>query len=174
MKSKTFKDEVYVAVSIPEDGGEPMFLSRYNGEVAMMDGKTTTGTIFDTLTIDGSDARQKALLMASGHEVDVRNLLSEAWTPEMLRAFFGTRPVSAWFNPSAARIKSGEIDPHSIAASKALALMIEDPRLIRRPLLQVGARRETGFEQDQVDIWIGLSSTRERVDETYLKSGAGA
>ena len=88
--------------------------------------------------------------------------------------FFGTRPVSAWFNPSAARIKSGEIDPHSIAASKALALMIEDPRLIRRPLLQVGARRETGFEQDQVDIWIGLSSTRERVDETYLKSGAGA
>lgn len=122
----------------------------------------------------GGNARQKALLMASGHEVDVRNLLSEAWTPEMLRAFFGTRPVSAWFNPSAARIKSGEIDPHSIAASKALALMIEDPRLIRRPLLQVGARRETGFEQDQVDIWIGLSSTRERVDETYLKSGAGA
>lgn len=122
----------------------------------------------------GGNARQKALLKASGHELEVRDLLSEAWTPETLRLFFGTRPISSWFNPSAPRIKSGEINPDMIGASKALAMMIEDPLLIRRPLIQVGTRRETGFEQDQVDIWIGLSSTRERVDETCLKSGAGA
>ena len=118
----------------------------------------------------GGNARQKALLKASGHELDVRDLLSEPWTPETLRPFFGTRPISAWFNSSSPRIKSGEIDPASIGASKALALMIEDPLLIRRPLLQVGARRETGFEPDQVDIWIGLSKMREPVDETCLKS----
>ncbi|ODR97157.1 hypothetical protein AUC70_12865 [Methyloceanibacter stevinii] len=121
----------------------------------------------------GGNARQKALLKASGHELDVRDLLSEAWTPETLRLFFGTRPISSWFNPSAPRIKSGEINPDMIGASKALAMMIEDPLLIRRPLIQVGTRRETGFEQDQVDIWIGLSKTRERVDETCLKSKAG-
>lgn len=121
----------------------------------------------------GGNARQKALLKASGHELDVRDLLSEAWTPETLRLFFGTRPISSWFNPSAPRIKSGEINPDMIGASKALAMMIEDPLLIRRPLIQVGTRRETGFEQDQVDIWIGLSKTREPVDETCLKSKAG-
>lgn len=121
----------------------------------------------------GGNARQKALLKASGHELDVRNLLSESWTAESLRLFFGTRRVSAWFNPSAPRIKSGEINPAAIGASKALALMIEDPVLIRRPLLQVGARRETGFEPDQVDIWIGLSKMHERVDETCPRSEAG-
>ncbi|WP_108683060.1 ArsC/Spx/MgsR family protein [Methyloceanibacter sp. wino2] len=121
----------------------------------------------------GGNARQKALLKASGHELEVRDLLSEAWTPETLRPFFGTRPVSSWFNPSAPRIKSGEINPDMIGASKALAMMIEDPLLIRRPLIQVGTRRETGFEQDQVDIWIGLSKTREPVDETCLKAKAG-
>lgn len=115
------------------------------------------------------NARQKALLRASGHELDVRDLLTEAWTPETLRPFFGARPVRTWFNLAARRVKSGEIDPAAIGASQALALMLEDPLLIRRPLLQVGGRREAGFEPDHIDAWIGLAKTHQRVDETCLK-----
>ena len=46
------------------------------------------------------NAKQKEILIASGHELDVRNLLTEVWTAEKLRAFFGERPVPEWFNPS--------------------------------------------------------------------------
>ena len=46
----------------------------------------------------GGNARQKALLIASGHELDVRNLLTEPWTAATLRPFFGSKPLRDWFN----------------------------------------------------------------------------
>lgn len=54
------------------------------------------------------NARQKALLRAAGHQLNVRNLLTEPWTPERLRQFFGALPVAQWFNRNAPAVKSGE------------------------------------------------------------------
>lgn len=116
-----------------------------------------------------NNARQKALLRASGHEVEARSLLSEAWTPERLRSFFGDRPVNEWFNRAAPRVKSGEIRPEAIAAETALALMIADPLLIRRPLLEAGGRRETGFDAALIDAWVGLRSAEAAVTEACLR-----
>jgi nitrogenase-associated protein len=103
-----------------------------------------------------NNARQKALLATSGHELDVRNLLTEPWTEAALRRFFGVKPVAAWFNPASPRVKSGEVQPDAISGPAALALMVADPLLIRRPLMQVGDRCESGFEFSAVDQWIGL------------------
>jgi len=105
------------------------------------------------------NTRQKALLIASGHELDVRNLLTEPWTPAELRPFFGEKPLAAWFNQSSPRIKAGAIDLAALTENSALAMMIEDPLLIRRPLMQAGDRRESGFDQTLVDAWIGLRPT---------------
>lgn len=105
-----------------------------------------------------NNTKQKALLSAAGHQVEAHNLLKTAWTPETLRPFFGGRPVAEWFNVTAPRIKSGEIVPAQVDAATALALMIEDPLLIRRPLMQVEDRREVGFDRDQVEAWIGLEA----------------
>ncbi len=63
----------------------------------------------------GGNARQKALLVASGHEIEARNLLTEIWTPDALRPFFGARPVAEWFNAASPRVKSGEITPAELA-----------------------------------------------------------
>lgn len=107
--------------------------------------------------------RQKVLLTAAGHEVVAYSLLTEPWTAERLRSFFGDRPVAEWFNKSAPRVKSGEIVPEKLDADTALLLMLQDPLLIRRPLLQVGDRREVGFEVETIDAWIGLQP----VDESF-------
>lgn len=104
----------------------------------------------------GGNARQKQVLADAGHALDVRNLLAEPWTATTLRPFFGTRPVAEWFNRSHPRIKSGEIAPESFAADQALALMLAEPLFIRRPLLQVGERREVGWDEALMDSWIGL------------------
>lgn len=93
-----------------------------------------------------TNLRQRGLLEAAGHDVEVRDLLNEPWTPGRLREFFGALPVSAWFNPAAPRVKSGSIDTARITAEQALLMMVADPVLIRRPLLQVGERRITGFD----------------------------
>ncbi|MBW4593014.1 MAG: nitrogenase-associated protein [Brasilonema angustatum HA4187-MV1] len=100
--------------------------------------------------------KQKTLLTAAGHQVIAYNMLTEPWTAERLRSFFGDRPVSEWFNRAATRVKSGEIVPENLDAQTALMLMLKEPLLIRRPLMEVGDRREVGFEVEKIDAWIGL------------------
>lgn len=105
----------------------------------------------------GGNARQKALLEKAGHRVLARDLLSEPWTADTLRPYFGDRPVADWFNRAAPAVKSGELVPEALDEAAALALMIERPLLIRRPLMRVGDRKECGFETDRVEAWIGLA-----------------
>jgi nitrogenase-associated protein len=107
----------------------------------------------------GNNTKQKALLAAAGHEVIARNLLTEPWTKERLLSFFGTHPVANWFNRAAPRIKSGEIVPVTMDADTALWLMLQDPLLIRRPLIEAEGRREIGFDQNLIHAWLGLTPT---------------
>jgi nitrogenase-associated protein len=111
-----------------------------------------------------NNTRQKKLLVAAGHQVVALNLLTEAWKPERLRAFFGTSAVRDWFNYSAPAIKLGEIDPDSLTEPEALALMLENPLLIRRPLMQVDDRLMSGFDQQAMDNWIGLKEIELALD----------
>ncbi|MFY9261209.1 MAG: ArsC/Spx/MgsR family protein [Gallionella sp.] len=105
----------------------------------------------------GNNTKQKAWLIASGHQVEAKNLLIEPWDAPSLLSFFGDAPVSQWFNPSAPRVKSGEVDPAAATADTALAMMIAEPVLIRRPLMEVSGERRVGFQADAVRAWIGLA-----------------
>lgn len=81
----------------------------------------------------GGNAKQRALLEAAGHTLDRRSLLDEPWTRESLLAFLQALPVVQWFNRAAPRVKSGEIIPESLDADAALALLLTEHLLIRRP-----------------------------------------
>lgn len=97
-----------------------------------------------------TNARQRRLLEEAGHEVQVRDLLSEPWTRERLLAFFAGLPVAQWINRSAPRVKSGEIDPGTLTQERALTLLLAEPLLIRRPLLEIGDVRLVGFEPQRL------------------------
>lgn len=105
-----------------------------------------------------NNTKQKALLKAAGHTVEARNILTEAWTATRLRRFFGSLPVADWFNRAAPQVKAGEVIPDQVDAETALRLMLANPLLIRRPLLQVEGRREAGFDTMRVNAWIGLQA----------------
>lgn len=98
----------------------------------------------------GTNARQRQMLAAAGHELEVRSLLAEPWTAERLRAFFGATPVASWFNPASPRVKSGAVDPAATGADEAIALMLADPLLIRRPLVEADGVRCAGFDRAPV------------------------
>jgi nitrogenase-associated protein len=117
----------------------------------------------------GGNAKQKALLRASGHEIEAKSLLSEPWTSASLRPYFGDRPVRDWFNLASLRVKSGEIAIDRMGEQEALALMLGDPLLIRRPLMLVSGRRECGFDAELVDAWIGLKPDSEKVSDVCIK-----
>lgn len=103
-----------------------------------------------------NNQKQKALLLETGHEVQPENLLITTWTKEKLRPFFGDLPVKEWFNYTAPRIKSGDVNPEFLDENTALELMIADPLLIRRPLIQVGDVQTVGFNLEKINAWIGL------------------
>jgi nitrogenase-associated protein len=102
------------------------------------------------------NAKQKAWLQAAGHTVIAHDLRRAAWTPKTLLAFLADVPVADWFNRNAPSVKSGEVVPESFDQASALARLIAEPLLIRRPLLQVGEQRRVGFDAAAIDAWIGL------------------
>ncbi len=108
----------------------------------------------------GNNTKQKVWLAASGHTVLAKNILIEKWTAERLRPFFGDTPVAQWFNPAAPKVKSGEIDPAALDAATALEMMLLEPLLIRRPLMEVDGELRAGFDARAVDAWLGLNDTQ--------------
>ncbi len=105
-----------------------------------------------------NNTRQKALLEAAGHELDVRNLLSTDWSAVSLVEFFQGLAVPQWFNYSAPRIKSAEVRPETLTVQSALQLMCADPLLIRRPLMFCAGQRRAGFDPATIDAWLGLAT----------------
>ena len=104
-----------------------------------------------------NNTRQKILLAAAGHTVLAKNLLTERWTKERLMQFFGNRPVAEWFNRAAPKVKSSEIVPENLNVDTALTMLMAEPLLIRRPLLEVDGRFEVGFDPEIIDAWLGLN-----------------
>ncbi|GBQ28368.1 arsenate reductase family protein [Gluconacetobacter azotocaptans] len=104
----------------------------------------------------GGNARQKAALCAAGYKVVPRSLLAEPWTAARLRLFFGDLPVKEWFNMSAPAVKSGTVRPEALTAEAALSSMLQQPLLIRRPLLEAGERRCAGFAAADLKSRLGL------------------
>ncbi|GAB6051907.1 hypothetical protein JCM17960_07270 [Magnetospira thiophila] len=118
-----------------------------------------------------NNTRQKALLREAGYELHVHDLLSYPWTPLELARFFVGRPIGQCFNRTAPRIKSGEIDPDCLSATLALELMVDDPLLIRRPLLETARGCGVGFD-DLERLGIDLSTGSEDV-ETCPRTASG-
>ena len=93
-----------------------------------------------------TNARQKKQLREAGHVVEARDILSTPWTARSLAAFFAGAPVSDWFNKAAPAVKTGAILPGALSPDAAIAMMLADPLLIRRPLLRVGDEAGLGAD----------------------------
>ncbi len=118
-----------------------------------------------------NNTRQKRLLTDVGHTVIAKNLLTENWQADQLRLFFADLPVRDWFNYSAPAIKHGEVEPDNLNAQQALDLMLIEPLLIRRPLMQIGEQRLAGFNFEKVTACLlGLAMNMEQDLESCPRS----
>lgn len=124
----------------------------------------------------GGNAKQRALLEAAGHTLERRNLLSEPWTAEKLLAYLLPLPVAQWFNRAAPRVKSGELVPEQLDADTALALLLREPLLIRRPLIRRSddGRSLVGFDSAAVERFVGLGNSLPSPSPTSLEGCAAA
>lgn len=120
-----------------------------------------------------NNSKQKKMLTDAGHQVDNRNLLTAPWSRAALLKYFSSMAVSKWFNSSAPDIKSGKIKPSALNEVQALQLMIENPILIRRPLMCVADEYRVGFNIDSVNQWIGLANINLNEDLETCQQASG-
>ncbi|MFM2291162.1 MAG: hypothetical protein RIS29_975 [Bacteroidota bacterium] len=106
-----------------------------------------------------NNTKQKQMLIESGHQVLAKSLLTELWTVEKLKAFFGNKPVAMWFNMAAPDIKSGKINPEAFDEESALKAMIQNPLLIKRPLIDTEEGKVCGFDNELVNKLINNRDT---------------
>ncbi|WP_369855506.1 ArsC/Spx/MgsR family protein [Candidatus Thalassolituus haligoni] len=112
-----------------------------------------------------NNTRQKKILREAGVDVVEHNLLTTPWQAQQLRRFFDSLPVSEWFNRSAPAVKNGQIDPEHCTAEQAMAAMIAEPLLIRRPLIQLEGWYHCGFDWPRLQQQLGLGArSREELD----------
>ena len=75
--------------------------------------------------------------MQKGVELYERDFFADPLSERELRELIGTRPVSEVFSWKSPSFKKLGLDRKTLDDAQLLALMLEDPRRIRRPLIQV-------------------------------------
>ncbi len=76
--------------------------------------------------------------MQAGLEVEERDFFQDPFTEAELRALVGSRSpadIFSWKSPS---FRKMGIDRDSLDDDRMIALMLEEPRLIRRPITEIG------------------------------------
>lgn len=77
----------------------------------------------------------KAELSQGGIEFDERDFFAEPFTVDELREAIGPRPVSDFFSWRSPSFRKMGLNRDELSDDKMLKLMVEEPRLIRRPLI---------------------------------------
>lgn len=97
------------------------------------------------------NAKQKELLKSHNISFSVKSLLDTSWTVKTLSEFFKGLEVIDIFNPFAPQIRDKEIDINTLSKDEAINLMIKNPILIKRPLLDINGVKICGFDIEKIN-----------------------
>lgn len=97
------------------------------------------------------NAKQKELLKSHNISFSVKSLLDTSWTKETLNEFFKGLEIKDIFNPFAPQIRDKEIDISKLSKDEAINLMIKNPILIKRPLLDINGVKICGFDIEKIN-----------------------
>ena len=89
----------------------------------------------------------KASLSQDGVELNERDFFKDSFTEEELRDLLGDTPpgdVFSWRSPSARKLG---LDRGTVSPDELVRLMVDEPRLIRRPLIQVEGQLIVGTDK---------------------------
>ncbi|QDF29290.1 ArsC/Spx/MgsR family protein [Halarcobacter anaerophilus] len=100
--------------------------------------------------------KQKEVLSANGVDFEVKSMLSTNWDIKTLNSFFQDLSKEQIVNQFAPKIKSGEINIKKLTKEQLVELMIKEPLLIKRPLIQVNDIKICGFDIPKLNKALNL------------------
>lgn len=83
-------------------------------------------------------------------------MLDTKWSVESLNSFFKDLDKEKIVNQFAPQVKSGEIDISKLSKDELVNLMIKEPILIKRPLIQVDDEKICGFDIPKLNSALSL------------------
>ena len=86
----------------------------------------------------------KAELSQGGIEFEERDFFSEPFGLDELRDLIGDRPVSDFFSWRSPSFRKLGLNRDDLDDDALLRLMVDEPRLVRRPLIRTGDGRLIG------------------------------
>lgn len=116
------------------------------------------------------NSRQKEILKSYGIEIIVKDLLATKWTFESLASYFEGLKTTEIFNIFAPQIKNGLIDITTISKDDAIKLMIENPILIKRPLIDINGTKICGFNIEKINKKLDINISFDKKVDTCLSS----
>ena len=103
------------------------------------------------------NAKQKELLKSHNISFSVKSLLDTSWSKESLGEFFKGLDTKDIFNPFAPQIRDKEIDISKLSKDEAIELMIKNPILIKRPLLDINGVKICGFDIEKINELLNVN-----------------
>ncbi len=97
------------------------------------------------------NTKQKKLLTLNGISFEARSILDTPWDKISLNSFVEGLDTKDIVNNFAPKIKNNEINIATISKEKIIELMIEEPILIKRPLLEIGETKICGFDIEKIN-----------------------
>lgn len=88
----------------------------------------------------------------------------------MATIIFYEKPVHSCINPAAPAIKKSTIIPEQLSEDDILKRMIEQPILIKRPLLEIAGVGFCGFDEQIVGKIIAPEQTGEDLESCHMKN----
>ncbi len=80
----------------------------------------------------------KAGLSQAGIELNERDFFAEPFTVDELRSLIGSRSVADYFSWRSPSFRKTGLSREDLTEDRMLELMVDEPRLIRRPLVLTG------------------------------------
>lgn len=88
----------------------------------------------------------RASLLQKGVELEERDFFEQRFSEEELRQLLGDHPLVQGFSWNSPSFKKLGLNREKLDDEQLIRLVLEEPRLIRRPLVQVGDRVIVGTD----------------------------
>jgi arsenate reductase len=103
----------------------------------------------------GTCKKAKAYLDRRGIDYEPLDITRTPPPPEVLERAIDPRDPKKSLNARSSAFRQKDLATRDVTAQEALALMVQDPNLIRRPFIIDGEKTYQGFDQSSLEAFLG-------------------
>ena len=92
-----------------------------------------------------------AWLSQKGVQLDERDFFQDPFSQQELRGLIGNREISTYFSWNSPSFKKLGLNREDLDGDELIRMMANEPRMIRRPLIQVGDNLIVGTDKKAMD-----------------------